>query len=232
MDYRTMVTTWSVIYSNSYRGAEDLLHGIGPISAFLMFVYVVEVAICGAIGSLYETRDIPTLKATGTMPLFYPTQDPAITFNQAKAPIDLASRAFLNFAKAYDPLALGGILSGDGTCNNGMVSAGHAASCNSVILSPLAPISLILGPQPPALPWTTLAPGDAVVTRSTRLDTMIECGPSDAIKRNTLLSPPLVSPIIHGQNAAGSDRDVWRWGRLRRSCRRRQWRAGVCHPSF
>ncbi|KAJ3147078.1 hypothetical protein HDU89_005886 [Geranomyces variabilis] len=182
MDYRTMVTTWSVIYSNSYRGAEDLLHGIGPISAFLMFVYVIEVAICGAIGSLYETRDITTLKATGTMPLFYPTQDPAITFNQAKAPIDLASRAFLNFARAYDPLALGGILSGDGTCNNGMVSAGHAASCNSVILSPLAPISLLLGPQPPALPWTTLAPGDTVVTRSTRLDTMIECGPSDAIK--------------------------------------------------
>ncbi|KAJ3180469.1 hypothetical protein HDU87_001978 [Geranomyces variabilis] len=113
-------------------------------------------------------------------------QDPAITFNQAKAPIDLASRAFLNFAKAYDPLALAGILSGDGTCNSGTVLAGYAASCNSVILSPLAPISLSLGPQPPALSWATLAPGDTVVTRSTQLDTIIECGPSDAIKLVTV----------------------------------------------
>ncbi|KAJ3159573.1 hypothetical protein HDU86_001582 [Geranomyces michiganensis] len=182
MNYRRMVTTWSVIYSNSYRGAEDLIHGIGPISAFLMLVYVIEVIVCGAIGSLHRTEDVTTLKASGQMALLYPSQDNATTFNSAKQAIDLASRAFLNFAKAYDPLALDGIIFGDGKCKNGTVPPNFVSSCTTVYVSPLAPISLTLKPPPPALPWTTLAPGDTVVTRSTQLDATVECGPSDDIK--------------------------------------------------
>ncbi|KAJ3157412.1 hypothetical protein HDU86_003304 [Geranomyces michiganensis] len=191
MSFRSMMCTWSVIYSNSYRGAEDLLKGIGPISAFLMLMYLVEVAICGAIGSLYQTTDVTTLKASGVLPMYFPMQDPAKSMASAIQPIELASRAFLNFVKAYDPLTLEGLVYGNGTChaaNDLPNTAGSERFCSAVALSPLTGLRLTLPgePSPALVPWTQLALGDIVETKSTILEANVACAPSSDIYSGSL----------------------------------------------
>ncbi|KAJ3145286.1 hypothetical protein HDU86_001095 [Geranomyces michiganensis] len=202
MNFRTMVTTWSIIYSNSYRGAEDIFRGLSFISAFLMLVYLFEVAACGAIGSLNSFSPMTTLKASGSLPMYRLLQDPAKTAD-APVPVDLASRAFLNFAKAYDPLVSEGLaLSKPG--DNSTTAAVRVdqtdfwTASSSVILSPLTVLNLALAdeddePEPPAVSWTTLAQGDTVATLATDLTTSVTCGPSSAVSwQNTSLGPQVV----------------------------------------
>ncbi|KAJ3011789.1 hypothetical protein HKX48_006645 [Thoreauomyces humboldtii] len=101
--FRSLITTWSVIYSNSYRGAEDIFRGIGPISALLMLVYLVEVVVLGAIGSLYEAKAVVTLKGLHSIPMYRPYQYTDVTSMTAGTAEVLASQAFFNFARIYDP---------------------------------------------------------------------------------------------------------------------------------
>ncbi|KAJ3144853.1 hypothetical protein HDU89_007740 [Geranomyces variabilis] len=182
MSFRSMMCTWSVIYSNSYRGAEDLLKGVGPISAFLMLVYLLEVAVVGAIGSLYQTTDVTILKASGILPLVYPLQDSSKSLASATVPVELASRAFLNFVKAYDPMTLEGLVYGNGTCHStgDVPAAGAEKYCSAVVLSPLTGLRLTLSGEakPNPIVWTPLAEGDTIEAQSTILEANVECRPS------------------------------------------------------
>ncbi|KAI8589812.1 hypothetical protein BDZ88DRAFT_416727 [Geranomyces variabilis] len=186
---RSLVCTWSVIYSNSYRGAEDLLQGIGPISGLLMLVYVIEVGILGAIGSLYTTESVSTLKAQGELPMLRPfqstTKDTDDMFaHEAIIPAELS---FFSFAKIYDPLVIQGIETNN-TCEPasryGVDTSSFASTwrgCGSVVASPLTTPRLAIAKTvaPPAVNWTTMVEGDILRSRATEIFTTVECGPSD-----------------------------------------------------
>ncbi|KAJ3173890.1 hypothetical protein HDU87_007300 [Geranomyces variabilis] len=198
---RSLLCTWSVIYSNSYRGAEDLLQGIGPISGLLMLVYVIEVAILdfqlmpatsgheGAIGSLYATEGVTTLKAQGEVPMLWPFQ--SITKDTgdiyADESVIPAEMSFFSFAKLYDPLTIQGIETNT-TCepaskqgdDNSHFSATWRG-CGAVIASPLTTPPLVIAQTaaPLAVDWAKIVEGDILRSRAMEFFTTVECGPSD-----------------------------------------------------
>ncbi|KAJ3162952.1 hypothetical protein HDU88_006444 [Geranomyces variabilis] len=193
-DLRTVLCTWSVIYSNSYRGAEDLLQGIGPISGLLMLVYVVEVAILGAIGSLYTTEGITTLKAQGELPMLRPFQSTTkdaddIYGYESVIPAELS---YFSFAKLYDPLVIQGIESNT-PCEPASKQDNDTSSfsatwrgCGAVVASPLTspPLAIAQTVVPTAINWAKIADGDILRSRATEIVTTVECGPSDIIDIN------------------------------------------------
>ncbi|KAJ3170938.1 hypothetical protein HDU87_008640 [Geranomyces variabilis] len=181
---RSVMTTWSVIYSNSYRGAEDVFKGIGPISAFLMVVYLMEVVVLGAIGSLYFTEAVVTLKGTGSLPMYRPVQSAAIHAEEAYPSTDCASTAFFNFAKIYDPTAVQGTDPG-GACEPLFKpnASGAVLACESVLTHPLTvPVSTTEGETISSpVTWTTLEKGDFLNSRSTEIFTTVSCEASDRL---------------------------------------------------
>ncbi|KAJ3169866.1 hypothetical protein HDU88_000506 [Geranomyces variabilis] len=182
--YRSLITNWSVIYSHSYRGAEDLL-GIGPIGAFLMLVYLVEVAILGAVGSLYLAVAVNSLKAQGTLPLLLPLQSTALIDKYATEAFAQASQSYFNFAYLYDPLVVQGV-DANTTCAE-PAPAGSFVGCHSVLASPLTgPYLSGLGRTlPDAFAWANLVEGDVLRTRATELGTRVTCGPSEHLFAQT-----------------------------------------------
>ncbi|KAJ3146596.1 hypothetical protein HDU89_006067 [Geranomyces variabilis] len=186
--YRSLITNWSVIYSHSYRGAEDLL-GIGPIGAFLMLVYLVEVAILGAVGSLYLAVAVSSLKAQGTLPLLLPLQSKALIDKFATEAFAQASESYFNFAYLYDPLVVQGV-DANTTCGE-PAPAGSFVGCHSVLASPLTgPYLSGLGKTlPDALAWANLVEGDVLRTQATELGTRVTCAPSEYLYAQTDISP-------------------------------------------
>ncbi|KAI8591185.1 hypothetical protein BDZ88DRAFT_412751 [Geranomyces variabilis] len=179
---RSIMTTWSVIYSNSYRGAEDIFKGIGPISGFLMLMYFMEVVVLGAIGSLYRTENVVTLKGAGSLPMYRPIQSDAVLSENAFNSTMRGSLAFFNFAKLYDPTSTQGTETG-GTCAPLFQprASGAVLACASVLTHPLTvPLLAAEGEATaPVVPWTTLEKGDLFNSRATEIFTSVSCEPSD-----------------------------------------------------
>ncbi|KAJ3158637.1 hypothetical protein HDU86_002600 [Geranomyces michiganensis] len=175
--YRSLITNWSVIYAHSYRGAEDL-RGIGPIGGFLMLVYLIEVAILGAVGSLYYSVEVNALKATGTLPLMYPLQSTALIDKYAVEAFGQASESYFNFANLYDPMMVQAA-DANRSCD-APAPAGSWVSCHSVLASPLTwPYLSGLGKtQPDAFAWVDLVEGDVLRTRATEFGVRVTCAPS------------------------------------------------------
>ncbi|KAJ3173431.1 hypothetical protein HDU87_007592 [Geranomyces variabilis] len=215
---RSLLCTWSVIYSNSYRGAEDLLQGIGrsfederrdwlwrvastvlrklisnkllgPISGLLMLVYVTECAILGAIGSLYTTVDVVTLKAQGELPIVQPFQSLTKDTDDVYADeaIIPAALSFFSFAKLYDPLVIQGIETNTtcepatGARDDTSVVSAMWTGCATVVASPLTTPRLAIAKSaaPSAIDWATIVEGDILRSRATEITTFVDCGPSD-----------------------------------------------------
>ncbi|KAJ3150414.1 hypothetical protein HDU89_003195 [Geranomyces variabilis] len=193
---RSVLCTWSVIYSNSYRGAEDLLQGIGPISGLLMLVYVIEVAILGAIGSLYTTEGITTLKAQGELPMLRPFQSTTKDTDDMYAyeSIIPAELSFFSFAKLYDPLVIQGIETNT-PCELASKQDDDTSSfsakwrgCSAVVASPLtsSPLAIAQTAASTAINWAKIVDGDILRSRATELVTTVECGPSDVLVPSTV----------------------------------------------
>ncbi|KAI8588124.1 hypothetical protein BDZ88DRAFT_422585 [Geranomyces variabilis] len=182
--YRSFITNWSVIYSHSYRGAEDLLK-IGSIGACLMLVYLVEVAILGAVGSLYLAVAVNSLKAQGTLPLLLPLQSTALIDKVATEAFAQASESYFNFAYLYDPLVVQAV-DANTTCGE-PAPEGSFIGCHSVLASPLTgPYLSGLGKAlPDALAWANLVEGDVLRTRATELGTRVTCAPSEHLFTQT-----------------------------------------------
>ncbi|KAJ3144641.1 hypothetical protein HDU86_001660, partial [Geranomyces michiganensis] len=179
---RSIMTTWSVIYSNSYRGAEDIFKGIGSISGFLMLMYFMEVVILDAIGSLYRAENVVALKGAGSLPMYRPIQSDAVLSEHAFNSTMRGSLAFFNFAKLYDPTSTQGTDSG-GTCAPLFQpqASGAVLACASVLAHPLTmPLLATEGEATaPVVPWTTLEKGDLFNSRATEIFTSVSCEPSD-----------------------------------------------------
>ncbi|KAJ3020538.1 hypothetical protein HKX48_000675 [Thoreauomyces humboldtii] len=149
-----------------------------------MAVYLVEVVILGAIGSLYQTQEVTTLKASGTLPLYRPYQSTAVTSEFAFEANAAASEAFFNFAKLYDPTSVQGTDPAESCTPWNMSSVtGSVASCSSVLTHPLTVPSVTFAghTKPNPMTWTTLAEGDVVKSRATEIFTSVSCEQSDAI---------------------------------------------------
>ncbi|KAJ3154117.1 hypothetical protein HDU86_005044 [Geranomyces michiganensis] len=175
---RSLITNWSVIYSNSYRGAEDL-RGISPIGAFLMLVYLIEVAVLGAIGTLYRTVEIETLKSQGSIPVFVPIQSTAVTYENAGDALAQASKGFFGFGGLYDSRGTQAFET-NSTCASTLDNMSWTG-CHTVVASPLVLPSLDANETTlwSAMKWATLAQGDVMRTVSTEITTSVTCGPSD-----------------------------------------------------
>ncbi|KAJ3056265.1 hypothetical protein HK097_007477 [Rhizophlyctis rosea] len=68
MGGRQMLAAWSALYSGSFRGIEDMLSGISPITVVLCTLYLAEMIVLGAIGSLYLLSPLTALRGTGVAP--------------------------------------------------------------------------------------------------------------------------------------------------------------------
>ncbi|KAI8590534.1 hypothetical protein BDZ88DRAFT_414865 [Geranomyces variabilis] len=180
--FRAIISNWSVIYSNSYRGAEDL-RSIGPIGAFLMLVYLVEVAVIGAIGTLYWTVEVENLKSHGNMSMFVPIQSTAQTYEAAGDALAQASRGYFSFGNLYDSRNTQAFKA-NATCGVPTTDQVTWTGCHGVVASPLAMPELDADETTLAsnASWAALAEGDLLRTQGTEILTTVTCEPSYDVK--------------------------------------------------
>ncbi|KAJ3148323.1 hypothetical protein HDU86_007505 [Geranomyces michiganensis] len=186
-----------------------------PISGFLMVVYLVEVVILGAIGSLYTTENVSTLKAEGELPMLRPfqslTQDTDDKYaHEAIIPAELA---FFSFAKMYDPLVIQGIETNT-TCtpaqskNTGDSPFQSWSGCAAVTASPLtAPrLSIAKTVAPPVVDWATIVEGNVLRSRATEIFTTVECSQTDQI---VATNENFSSYYLAWNDSVGSTTGLW-----------------------
>ncbi|KAI9094357.1 hypothetical protein DFS34DRAFT_652043 [Phlyctochytrium arcticum] len=172
MRCREMITAWSAIYSNSYRGIEDGVYGFGPISGFLLILYFGEIVVLGTLGSLYYSRAIWVDVASGNASLYTLPQVPVIDYNEA---YDVSQRVALTLGRLLTPLAQEGlVVPGSSTVD----CQGNGCEGNiTLVLSQLGlPFLATLGGRiPSSVQWADLKPGELVRGELTTLNTKVSC---------------------------------------------------------
>ncbi|KAJ3014109.1 hypothetical protein HKX48_005329 [Thoreauomyces humboldtii] len=197
MSYRQMVSTWSLLYSNSYRGAEDVIKGFTSISAMLLVVFFGEILVLGSVGSLYDSTPYNQLSASGYLPMHLPLQLAVTSEVEAGAATDLAAKVMLHLGTLYDPLTLQGLT----MSNQTSLQFGDGIGARSTVLaSPLTVPSLdILGrPISEDIPWASVLVGDHVKTRATAITATSSCEVTANLTYGDLLDAPALNIDIGG----------------------------------
>ncbi|TPX58837.1 hypothetical protein SpCBS45565_g07904 [Spizellomyces sp. 'palustris'] len=177
MKVRELITAWSLIYSNSYRGVEDVWRGLSPIAGFLLFLYLAEIIVLGTIGSLYYTVPTWHMNASGPMPYFtFPNVTPT-TVDEAGLAMDCSQRAGVSVGRLLDPLVRQGIIVPNST--NAHCDSTHCTASETVIVSSFTvPFTGRTADPAPLMNWTELNPGDIVKGKMTSLTATADCRPS------------------------------------------------------
>ncbi|KND00734.1 uncharacterized protein SPPG_03850 [Spizellomyces punctatus DAOM BR117] len=177
MKVRELITAWSLIYSNSYRGVEDVWRGLSPIAGFLLLLYLGEIIVLGTIGSLYYTVPIWNMKASGPMPYFtFPNVTPT-TVDEAGFAMDCSQRAGVSVGRLLDPLVRQGILVPNSTY--AQCDSTHCTASETVIVSSFTvPFTGRTAAPAPMMDWTDLKPGNIVKGKMTSLTATADCRPS------------------------------------------------------
>ncbi|KAI8590359.1 hypothetical protein BDZ88DRAFT_415032 [Geranomyces variabilis] len=204
MSHREMLTAWSTIYSNNFRGIEDPHIGQGYITSLLMSLYLIEAVaigkfgnfpqltcpliepllLCiGSIGSLYYTIPVPFIKATGHMPAWGPNELIVTSQNDASITYQAAQDAFLSGTRLYDPLVADGLLMPpEPTCPNSTSTAGWHTGCASIVASSLTvPNIQNKAMDEQELPWVQIVPGDIFEGTVSTVGVTATCGPMEDV---------------------------------------------------
>ncbi|KAJ3172503.1 hypothetical protein HDU88_005831 [Geranomyces variabilis] len=183
MSHREMLTTWSTIYSNSFRGIEDPHIGQGYITSLLMSLYLIEAVAIGSIGSLYYSIPVPHIKATGHMPAWGPNELIVTSQDDASIPYQAAQDAFLSGTRLYDPLVSDGLLMPpEPTCPNSTSTAGWHTGCASIVASSLTvPNIQNKAMDEQELPWVQIVPGDIFEGKVSTVGVTATCGPMEDV---------------------------------------------------
>ncbi|KAJ3291549.1 hypothetical protein HK104_005973 [Borealophlyctis nickersoniae] len=67
--FRKMVAGWSVLYSGSFRGLEDMLSALNIWSIVLAVALLGEIALLSSIGSLASMEELAIIRENGSLPL-------------------------------------------------------------------------------------------------------------------------------------------------------------------
>ncbi|KAJ3152583.1 hypothetical protein HDU89_001276 [Geranomyces variabilis] len=183
MSHREMLTAWSTIYSNNFRGIEDPHVGQGYITSLLMSLYLIEAVAIGSISSLYYTIPVPYIKATGHMPAWGPNELIVTSQNDASIPYQAAQDAFLSGTRLYDPLVADGLLMPpEASCPNSTSTAGWHTGCASIVASSLTvPSVQTKAMDEQELPWVQIVPGDVFEGKLSTVGVTATCGPMDDV---------------------------------------------------
>ncbi|KAJ3018072.1 hypothetical protein HKX48_003182 [Thoreauomyces humboldtii] len=161
MTSREMLTAWSAIYSNNYRGIEDLHLQMGPITALLLFFYFAEIVAIGSIGLLSTSSPVNTVKAQGHVPTYGPLQS-TDTFSAR------AQDAIFGVGRLCDPIVQQAMLmppqkACPEVSSTLAAASGAYTSCQSIVASSLTLPDLTntqFDDSALQFDWTYILPGD------------------------------------------------------------------------
>ncbi|KAJ3014953.1 hexokinase A [Thoreauomyces humboldtii] len=177
MTQREMVTAWSTIYSNNYRGIEDAHWRMGPVTFLLLTLYIAEAFVIGSIGSLYLSSPFPSLRAAGHMPAYGPMQIQVTSQYDADDAYEEALTAVLQLGRLYDPLSLSAILVPPETkCAGPDAPIGWQLACSDIVVSSVT-LPNIQETTEVDPTWVSVTPGDTYTGAMSTVGVTASCGP-------------------------------------------------------
>ncbi|KAJ3041787.1 hypothetical protein HDV00_008677 [Rhizophlyctis rosea] len=173
---RQMMSAWSALYSGSFRGLEDIFVGLSPIAIVLLVLYIGEVIVLGAIGSLYSLNPIRALRADGNIPLMtlMRTSTPKIDIS------DITDRIGAKFGELASPLQKQAVIPPDAwQISNVSCTSPY---CTTTRYSIAHPYTRILHDLPDTVSLSSYSPipimKETVESNFTAFFVDVKCGPA------------------------------------------------------